>query len=99
MSIVTIAPTALRTRDSVLAQLAWDSQVDASAIGVTAQDGAVTLTGFIRSPCPAQARAVTNLYRECLYLFLQKLIYRGQNVYPGTITNPVGCAVAYRLFI
>jgi glycosyltransferase involved in cell wall biosynthesis len=42
------------------------------------------------------ARAVTNVYRECLYLFLQKLIYRGQNTCFGTITNPVGCAVAYR---
>jgi osmotically-inducible protein OsmY len=49
MNIITIAPTDLRTRDSVLAQLAWDSRVDASAIGVTAQDGAVTLTGFIDS--------------------------------------------------
>jgi osmotically-inducible protein OsmY len=49
MNIITIAPTDLRTRDSVLAQLAWDSQVDPTAIGVTAQGGAVTLTGFIAS--------------------------------------------------
>lgn len=44
----------------------------------------------------ALARGVTNLYREVLYLFLQRFIYRGQMVFFGTITNPVGCAVAYR---
>jgi hypothetical protein len=31
-----------------------------------------------------------------LYLFLQRFVYRGQMVFFGTITNPVGCAVAYR---
>jgi glycosyltransferase involved in cell wall biosynthesis len=41
-------------------------------------------------------RGVTNVYRETLYLFLQRFIYRGQMVFFGTITNPVGCAVAYR---
>jgi glycosyltransferase involved in cell wall biosynthesis len=41
-------------------------------------------------------RGVTNLYREVLYLFLQRFVYRGQMVFFGTITNPVGCAVAYR---
>ncbi len=45
---------------------------------------------------PALLRGVTNLYREVLYLFLQRFIYRGQMVFFGTITNPVGCAVAYR---
>ena len=30
-------------------QLGWDSQVDSSAIGVSARDGVVTLTGFIDS--------------------------------------------------
>jgi glycosyltransferase involved in cell wall biosynthesis len=39
---------------------------------------------------------VTNLYREVLYLFLQRFVYRGQLVFFGTTTNPVGCAVAYR---
>jgi glycosyltransferase involved in cell wall biosynthesis len=39
---------------------------------------------------------ITNLYREVLYLYLQRFIYRGQGVFFGTITNPVGCAVAYR---
>ena len=39
---------------------------------------------------------ITNLYREVLYLYLQRFIYKGQGVFFGTITNPVGCAVAYR---
>ena len=39
---------------------------------------------------------LTNIYRETLYLFLQRFIYRGQMVFCGSITNPVGCAVAYR---
>jgi glycosyltransferase involved in cell wall biosynthesis len=42
------------------------------------------------------ATGVTNLYREVLYLFLQRFVYRGQMVFFGTTTNPVGCAVAYR---
>ncbi|MEA2006149.1 MAG: glycosyltransferase family 2 protein [Acidobacteriota bacterium] len=41
-------------------------------------------------------RGITNLYRGALYLFLQHFIYRGQMVFFGTMTNPVGCAVAYR---
>jgi glycosyltransferase involved in cell wall biosynthesis len=42
------------------------------------------------------ARGITNLYREVLYLFLQRFIYRGQVTFFGTTSNPVGCAVAYR---
>ena len=42
------------------------------------------------------ASGVTNLYREVLYLFLQRFVYRGQMVFFGTTINPVGCAVAYR---
>jgi glycosyltransferase involved in cell wall biosynthesis len=41
-------------------------------------------------------RAVTNLYRDVLYLFLQRFVYHGQMVFFGSIVNPVGCAVAYR---
>ena len=37
----------LRTRKFVTQQLEWDPAVDASAIGVAARDGAVTLTGFV----------------------------------------------------
>jgi hypothetical protein len=51
------------------------------------------------SPCGRWRRfmkAVTSLYRDVLYMFLQKFVYRGQLVLFGTITNPVGCAVAYR---
>jgi glycosyltransferase involved in cell wall biosynthesis len=39
---------------------------------------------------------ITNMYRECLYIFLQRFVYHGQMVLFGSITNPVGCAVAYR---
>lgn len=41
-------------------------------------------------------RAVTNLYRDALYMFLQRFIYQGHMVFFGSILNPVGCAVAYR---
>jgi glycosyltransferase involved in cell wall biosynthesis len=56
----------------------------------------VTLPLTDEAAVPALLRGVTNLYREVLYLFLQRFIYRGQMVFFGTITNPVGCAVAYR---
>jgi osmotically-inducible protein OsmY len=36
-------------RENVVHQLEWDPEIDASAIGVTADDGAVTLSGFIDS--------------------------------------------------
>lgn len=39
----------LRTRKFVTQQLEWDPSVDASAIGVAAKDGAVTLTGYVNS--------------------------------------------------
>jgi glycosyltransferase involved in cell wall biosynthesis len=42
------------------------------------------------------ATRTTILYREVLYLFLQRLVYRGQMKLFGTLCNPVGCAVAYR---
>lgn len=41
-------------------------------------------------------RNITNLYRGELYAFLQRFVYRGQMMTFGSITNPVGCAVAYR---
>ena len=41
-------------------------------------------------------QAVTDTYRDVLYMFLQRFVYTGQMVFFGTITNPVGCAVAYR---
>ena len=44
----------------------------------------------------AVRRGITNIYRETLYLFLQRFLYRGQLAFFGTTSNPVGCAVAYR---
>lgn len=41
-------------------------------------------------------QAVTDTYRDVLYMFLQRFVYVGQMVFFGTISNPVGCAVAYR---
>ena len=49
-----------------------------------------------QNPLGRLARAVTNTYREVLYLFLQRFVYRGQMAAFGTLCNPVGCAVAYR---
>jgi glycosyltransferase involved in cell wall biosynthesis len=42
------------------------------------------------------ASAITNTYREVLYLFLQRVIFRGHMAAFGTVANPAGCAVAYR---
>lgn len=39
---------------------------------------------------------ITNMYRECLYTFLQRFVYRGQMAFFGSISHPVGCAVGYR---
>jgi osmotically-inducible protein OsmY len=49
MTTATLSQIDLRIRDAALQQLEWDSQVDASGIGVTARDDVVTLTGFIDS--------------------------------------------------
>ena len=42
------------------------------------------------------ASGITNTYREVLYLFLQRVVFRGQMAMFGTVSNPAGCAVAYR---
>ena len=47
MTTANLTNTDKLTRDAVLQQLEWDPAVDASAIGVTAKGGAVTLTGYI----------------------------------------------------
>jgi osmotically-inducible protein OsmY len=47
MATTNLTDTDVRVRDAVLRQLAWDPEVDASAIGVAARGGTVTLTGFI----------------------------------------------------
>ena len=49
MTTASISHTDIRLRDAVVRQLDWDPEVNASAIGVAARDGAVTLTGFIDS--------------------------------------------------
>jgi osmotically-inducible protein OsmY len=47
VTTATLTETDIRVRDAVRRQLDWDPEVDASAVGVTARQGAVTLTGFI----------------------------------------------------
>ena len=49
MTTATLTDTDLRVRDAVQEQLEWDPEVDASAIGVAAKNGSVTLTGYIDS--------------------------------------------------
>ena len=49
MSIANLTESDIRVRESVIRQLDWDPEFDASAVGVTAHDGVVTLTGFIDS--------------------------------------------------
>jgi osmotically-inducible protein OsmY len=49
MTTATLTQADLQLRDRAMRQLGWDSQVDSSAIGVSARDGVVTLTGFIES--------------------------------------------------
>ena len=43
--LATYAETALR--DSVMQELAWDPQMDATMIGVTSKEGIVTLSGYV----------------------------------------------------
>ena len=49
MTTATLTDADVRVRDAVMRQLEWDPRVDASAVGVAAQNGTVTLTGFIDS--------------------------------------------------
>lgn len=53
-----------RVRTSVMQQLEWDPAVDASAIGVAAKQGAVTLTGFANTYAEklAAERAAKRVY-------------------------------------
>ena len=46
MRTATLVSDDLRIRNAVMRQLEWDPEVDASEVGVTAREGAVTLTGF-----------------------------------------------------
>ena len=47
MATATLTATDVRLRNAVLRQLDWDPEVDDSAVGVSASDGVVTLTGFV----------------------------------------------------
>jgi osmotically-inducible protein OsmY len=47
MSTAMLADTDVRVRDAVTRQLDWDPEIDASAVGVAARDGVVTLTGYV----------------------------------------------------
>lgn len=47
MTTATLIKTNTLIRDAVTQQLEWDSEFDASAVGITERDGVVTLTGFI----------------------------------------------------
>ena len=44
---ITLNATEHRLRDAVMRQLAWDPEFDASMVSVSAQDGVVTLTGYV----------------------------------------------------
>ena len=49
MSTATLTDNDLRVRNGVTQQLEWDPAVDASRVGVSARNGAVTLTGSINT--------------------------------------------------
>ena len=49
MATASLTETDVRVREAVMRQLEWDPEVDASAVGVAAKDGTVTLTGYIDS--------------------------------------------------
>ena len=49
MTTALLTNTDIQVRDAVMRQLEWDPEVDASAIGVAARLGVVTLTGYINS--------------------------------------------------
>jgi osmotically-inducible protein OsmY len=47
MKTALLAPVDQQLRDRVFEQLNWDPEIDATGIGLTAHDGAVTISGFI----------------------------------------------------
>jgi osmotically-inducible protein OsmY len=49
VATATLSEADIRLRDAVMRQLEWDPEVDASAIGVAAKTGSVTLSGFIET--------------------------------------------------
>ena len=86
---------------------AWGSILPLRQKDRRAADESEAVRAFVErcpsaGPAPAKnwlrrlASAVTNTYREVLYLFLQRVLFPGQMAMFGTVTNPAGCAVAYR---
>lgn len=63
MTTASLSGTDLRLRHTVIRHLDWDPELDASAIGVAAHEGIVTLTGFVNSYAEklAAERAVKRL--------------------------------------
>lgn len=49
MTTASVTGTDIRVRGAVVRQLDWDPEVDAGAIGVSAHDSVVTLTGFVNT--------------------------------------------------
>lgn len=47
MTTATLTEADVRLRDTVVRELDWDPELDASAVSVTANHGTVTLSGFI----------------------------------------------------
>jgi osmotically-inducible protein OsmY len=47
VTTATLTEADVRVRDAVMRQLDWDPEMDASAVGVAARNGTVTLSGFI----------------------------------------------------
>jgi len=47
VATATLSEADVRLRDAVMRQLDWDPEVDASAVGIAAKIGTVTLSGFI----------------------------------------------------
>ena len=86
---------------------AWGSVLPLRQKDRRAADESEAVRAFVEicpsaGPAPAKswlrrlASAVTNTYREVLYLFLQRVLFPGQMAMFGTVCNPAGCAVAYR---
>jgi osmotically-inducible protein OsmY len=49
MTTASLTANDVRVRDAVSSALEWDPEVDASALGVLAHEGVVTLTGYLNS--------------------------------------------------
>ena len=56
-------------------------------------DAVLELNGSLKSRL---LRGFTNIYRDVLYMYVQRFVNRGQMLLFGSTINPVGCAVAYR---